>query len=653
MSSAFELPKHLFFAILTYILTALTLVLIVLRGSSYTLGLLKHKAVLTSCLIIICASFVSTVFSLAPLQSFFGSLMRLGGLMSFGIYALFALCIIESFGEEQEPTKHIHLISIPLVLVSIYALVQAIGWDPFMWNTELYEGRVFSTLGHPNILGEWLLLLLPICLISAQHRKTISTKILMWAPVLLGLITLILTQNRASIIIAFLTFLVLFKKEMVTKILSHKLFFILGGIAAILGLVMIGHEEGSDPIFRSFLARTHLWTATISWLIHHPYHLAIGIGFDQFTTLFGQAVSPSIYLFESLVTRADHAHNSLLDILYQGGLLLFIPIIGAMIMWSRWVWGYITSTLSLEVLGLFLGLIALFLSHQFSFPTIVHYVYGVFFVIIIALSIHKQRSPVRVPRIGLTSISIIALIVIGLGLTFSVRLLTTDLTIASSTTSFEQKVTAWNNFPYYTHQLFVAFAGNTSTQDGRLISMALDTAIHVQPFESKLYLLKASFADTMTEKIQLMEKSLLLAPYDIESTFDLSQILHSNGYYKKSQEVAANGISYLPPLILKPSNILSLQEQDKKRIYFKETPYLFPLLNIAARNSIILGKSQEAKHVLDTLPKSTESLKSFALYFESIDQKEEAKTYIHEALTLEPSNTEAILIQKRLESPHK
>ena len=78
--------------------------------------------------------------------------------------SLLILGIILSTNTRQENMKFLTISLFSSGFVCLYALFQYIGWDPLTasYSTRLDLSRVFSTLGNPNYLAGYTLMLLPL-----------------------------------------------------------------------------------------------------------------------------------------------------------------------------------------------------------------------------------------------------------------------------------------------------------------------------------------------------------------------------------------------------------------------------------------------------------------------------------------------------------
>lgn len=86
---------------------------------------------------------------------------------------LLILVIILSSGPRAEKKKYLTISLISGAIVCTYALFQKLGLDPIqsLYSSRLDETRIFSTLGNPNYLAGYVLMLMPLSLFLSQSKK--------------------------------------------------------------------------------------------------------------------------------------------------------------------------------------------------------------------------------------------------------------------------------------------------------------------------------------------------------------------------------------------------------------------------------------------------------------------------------------------------
>ena len=95
---------------------------------------------------------------LIPNVNFWGSYFRQQGVFSYIHYILFGFVVMTGLRWEQ--IRRILLVAVgALFLTLIYGIAQTFGFIIGQWNIDSFLGRVFSSFGHPNYFGSYLVLM--------------------------------------------------------------------------------------------------------------------------------------------------------------------------------------------------------------------------------------------------------------------------------------------------------------------------------------------------------------------------------------------------------------------------------------------------------------------------------------------------------------
>jgi len=268
-------------------------------------------------MLLLAVLFVSSALSFAV----FGSLKVWAMYL---VLAGFYLVIVNTIETKEELYGLLRLFVISGALVALYGVCQYVfGWTTAnAWiDEEMFEEetmRVYSTLGNPNVLGEFLLLVIPVSAVFMIKDKweRISKYVyaLMFA---LLFLCLILTQSRGCWI-GFMLSAVIF-----VTFYEGRLWSILPIVILLLPLVVpdtivdrllsVGNMEDSSTSYR-----VYIWMATLGML--KTYWLG-GIGM-------GEAAFNEVYPFYSYnAIVAPHSHNTFLQLTVEAGvgaLLVFV-----------------------------------------------------------------------------------------------------------------------------------------------------------------------------------------------------------------------------------------------------------------------------------------------------------------------------------------
>src|SRR3989344_1486272 len=113
-------------------------------------------------LLFLLSQIVSTILSIDPHTSFWGYYSRFhGGLLSTIAYlALYYAYVSNMTGKTKNA---ITVMLSTAVIVAAYGILERLGIDKTLWVQDV-QNRVFSTIGQPNWLAAYLLVLIPIFL---------------------------------------------------------------------------------------------------------------------------------------------------------------------------------------------------------------------------------------------------------------------------------------------------------------------------------------------------------------------------------------------------------------------------------------------------------------------------------------------------------
>ena len=259
-----------------------------------------------------------------PLVALHGTYTRGGGfLFEISLFLLLLWTALFVGKEKLRPVFKAFWLS--CVLIAAYALLQKMGLEWFFeeYSIKMFQGRVFSFLGNPSLLGQLLLLgtVLGVHLsLSARPWKTRTLFGLGTALILLGLF---LSGTRTAVLgllaVGFLT-LVSYRKDVWTQLKAWKwrLLFLLPFVALIAWTAPVDRYSLSSLSLRSLASRFELWKGTLELVQEKPF---LGHGQNTFYIHFPEVVSKDfLTLEENLTISADRVHNELLEETFASGI---------------------------------------------------------------------------------------------------------------------------------------------------------------------------------------------------------------------------------------------------------------------------------------------------------------------------------------------
>jgi len=297
---------------------------------------------------------LSTLFSSAPHLSLFGDFMREESISTLLAYG--ALTVI--FSQLVESEKQFHALMKGLIFASVVISINGIanycGYYPIKQLIP-YKGYlgpgVGSTIGNPNFLGKYLVLILPLCMgyfcVSKNKRETLYYAV----GLLVCLTALVLTFTRAS-------WLALFLELIIFVAVGRKLFWKdakkIGGTILVIAVLVtmffwvgVPNKEMSffhlvrmkvSPSFdfgkgTGVATRLFVWKKTLGIIMERPF---LGYGPDAHSKAMEAFNLEYCFKFNnwsvrkrgnqeiirfSGMTLLDRAHNNYLDVALSQGLL--------------------------------------------------------------------------------------------------------------------------------------------------------------------------------------------------------------------------------------------------------------------------------------------------------------------------------------------
>ena len=264
----------------------------------------------------VCIVLFLAVLLISSIMSF----AKLGSIKVWAMYLVFVgfyFVIINSVKTKEQLYGILKLLAISGALVALYGVAQYV----FGWNTtnawideEMFEDstmRVYSTLGNPNVLGEYLLLVLPVAAVFMLKPKWSDlSKYAYGAAFLVLALCLILTQSRGCWL-GFIVSVIIF-----VTFYEGKLWGLIPLVLLILPFVIpqtivervmsIGNMEDTSTSYRVFI-----WLGTLGMM---RYYWLGGIGM-------GEAAFAKVYPFFSYnAIIAPHSHNTFLQLLVEAGI---------------------------------------------------------------------------------------------------------------------------------------------------------------------------------------------------------------------------------------------------------------------------------------------------------------------------------------------
>lgn len=342
----FEFNKLIIFEILVWLLflfTALKLIFFYER-LSFAYVKFPRKYWLWPLIFIIGLS-LALLSSDNPLLSFYGTMERQAGLVSYLFY--FGWFILVSFNiltvnnhlprEADSKNKKIKRVAATAViaasLVAIYGILQILNIDFLSWPESAFmTNRTFSTLGQPNFLASWLLLVIPLSLYLGLSARRYLIRFFCFLAAAIQVICLVLTGSRGGLLALFFAGVLYLVYLFAAVAWSRRRKFFLGLVfVSLMGISLVavnniwpGRISGIfDYRSGSVAARANFYSAAADSIKTRPL---FGYGLESGQEIFIKYYESDWAVSGDVGQSADRAHNLILDIILNVGfygLILF------------------------------------------------------------------------------------------------------------------------------------------------------------------------------------------------------------------------------------------------------------------------------------------------------------------------------------------
>lgn len=303
----------------------------------------------------------------------------------FLIYAVFIafMFVAIACGTDKKRLKNmVFIFATSGLFVSLYGIYQNFYGSNVghAWiDEEMFSDisvRVYSTLGNPNVLGEYLLLLIPICGAMIYGSEKLFAKLYYFGVMGCAGVCLIFTQSRGcwvGIILVAVIFAFLIDKRLLVLGIVAMLFLPMFLPESIINrFTSIGNMGDSSTSYR-----VNIWLGTVRMLKDY-WWIGIGLGPDAFNKVY------PFYSYSAVV--AQHSHNLFLQVFSEMGICgLGTFVISMFISLKKILVGYIVgkkNVYSLICAGVFAGLLGYMLQGMFDNVWYNYRVFGIFWIVI-------------------------------------------------------------------------------------------------------------------------------------------------------------------------------------------------------------------------------------------------------------------------------
>ncbi len=409
----FELSKLVVFKSLVWLLLFLTVAKICLFPPRNCFNWLKKYSLIP--FIFIVGLGITLFFSINQTQSFFGSYNRQAGYLSFLFYFLwfvlvtFNILVIDKPDDKEESNSSLEnkinriLLTATFsgFLVAVYGILQIVGIDFLVWPEDpLLTRRALSTLGQPNFLASWLLLVIPLSAYFIFKYKQKLLKFFFSLIFLAQLVCLFFTSSRGGLVALVLTiflyifYLIFFVRLKTAKKIGISIGFLSLIAISLLGLnfFLPGRVSGLfNMSIGSQAARINFFQAATDAIIKKPF---FGYGLENGGEVFIRYYQSDWGVFGDVSSSTDKAHNLILDIILTTGYWGLICFSLLYYFFFRLAYeNIINKKMRAQSLVLALGGAAYLLSLMFSFPIVSGEIYfWLFLGLLIAINFKSNKK---------------------------------------------------------------------------------------------------------------------------------------------------------------------------------------------------------------------------------------------------------------------
>lgn len=345
----FEFPKM----ILVYFLA-------VVLGGVFLLGKAaqrsSHDSSLRAFFLLAAVVAISSFLSVNRYTSFFGYYSRFnGGLASYLAFGVI-LASAALFLNKRTVASCLNALLVSGILVSFYALLQNLGVDKNFWVQDS-QARAFSTLGQPNWLAAYLLVIFPLPFYEYLNAEALAKKILFLAVIVLyyfafwatyslsgflgllvfgllflfGSFSVVKAKWKELLLLGFFCLAVSFARPGIFGAKFKSFLQIIGPSISITHSALAAPEPPATPKIPpkgidTADIRLGVWPGALRLWLSSPKNFLIGTGPETFAYTFLPFRSLSLNKTTEWDFLYNKAHNYYLDVLAGTGLLGLLAV---------------------------------------------------------------------------------------------------------------------------------------------------------------------------------------------------------------------------------------------------------------------------------------------------------------------------------------
>lgn len=321
--------------------------LLIWRDRSY---LPKGHPILWAFVAFTAAFTLTSITSVAPMQSYWGSLERMGGLFTFWHYLVFFIITVSVLRTRRDWQMLLDIMIGVGVASAIYGFLQKTDWALILGSGG--RARPFGTIGNAALFAGYQILVAYLALtLSFMKRTAKNMRIWYWIAGGTTLLAAISTAVRGSligIVVGALVWALLWSTLNHSKKAKMAL---LAGLSWLVVFVFLAMMLRDTPLVQNspyltritdFSSSTYTvqtrfwaWEAGLKGWSENPKTVTLGWGPENFNIPFSKYFNPKFFTGPGAETYFDRAHNMFMEVLVTMGLVGLLAYISIFVMLFR------------------------------------------------------------------------------------------------------------------------------------------------------------------------------------------------------------------------------------------------------------------------------------------------------------------------------
>lgn len=336
--SPFHFGKVVVLRSIVQVMVALYLLLI-WRDRSY---LPKSHPILWAFMAFTAAFTFTSITSVAPMQSFWGTLERMGGLFTFWHYFVFFVITVSVLRTRRDWQVLLDIMIAAGVASAVYGFLQKTDWSFILGSGG--RQRIFGTIGNPALFAGYQILVAYLAFtLSFMQRTAKNRRIWYWIAGGTMMLAALSTAVRGSLVgIAIGTLVGALLWSTLNRSKKAKTV-LLTGLSGLVVFIFLAIMLRATPVVQNspylkritdfssstFTVQTRFWawSAGLKGWSENPKTILLGWGPENFNIPFSKYFNPKFFTGPGAETFFDRAHNMFMEVLVTMGLLGFLAYI--------------------------------------------------------------------------------------------------------------------------------------------------------------------------------------------------------------------------------------------------------------------------------------------------------------------------------------